>query len=367
MKRRAAILAGALTLLTAGASSGQTVRISHARFRTASLSDGLEHTIRRLLADSPGGSQWMAWEEPMAGQRYICCFDTLDDVERSPCGGRCFLQDEHRNSGFLDSDSGDCAEQSGTDRLLVFVRFEGKEPRTLRTFSQNCSIDAGGSTLVWLTGVAPADSVAFLVKLVDDPDLARKKGKRSGEPALSAIAFHDDPSADLALEKLVGPATPEPVRRQAAFWLGNARGRRGFEVLRGLARSDPSEQFRKHVAFALSQSKEPEAVDTLIGMARSDRATEVRGQALFWLAQKAGRKAASTIENAINDDPETEVKKKAVFALTQLPKDEGVPELIRVARTNRNPAVRKQAVFWLGQSRDPRALAFFEEILLSGH
>ena len=59
-----------------------------------------------------------------------------------------------------------------------------------------------------------------------------------------------------------------------------------------------------------------------------------------------------------------EVKKKAVFALSQLPADEGVPRLIQVARTNKNPAVRKQAMFWLGQSKDPRALAFFEEILV---
>ena len=41
----------------------------------------------------------------------------------------------------------------------------------------------------------------------------------------------------------------------------------------------------------------------------------------------------------------------------------GVPKLIEVARTHRNPAVKKQAMFWLGQSRDPRALAFFEEVL----
>jgi len=89
----------------------------------------------------------------------------------------------------------------------------------------------------------------------------------------------------------------------------------------------------------------------------------VRGQALFWLAQKAGKKAASTITDAIENDPNTEVKKKAVFALSQLPKDDGVPKLIEVARNNRNPAVRKQAMFWLGQSNDPRALAFFEEVL----
>jgi hypothetical protein len=52
-----------------------------------------------------------------------------------------------------------------------------------------------------------------------------------------------------------------------------------------------------------------------------------------------------------------------VFSLSQLPKDEGVPLLIRTARENRNTAVRNQAMFWLGQSQDPRALAFFEEVL----
>ena len=46
-----------------------------------------------------------------------------------------------------------------------------------------------------------------------------------------------------------------------------------------------------------------------------------------------------------------------------MPKEEGVPLLINVARNNPNPAVRKQAMFWLGQSKDPRALKFFEEIL----
>ena len=102
---------------------------------------------------------------------------------------------------------------------------------------------------------------------------------------------------------------------------------------------------------------------TLIQLAKKDASPEIRGEALFWLAQKAGRKAADAITDAIENDPETDVKKRAVFALSQLPKDEGVPLLIQVARRNPNPAVRKQAIFWLGQSRDARALAFFEEVL----
>jgi hypothetical protein len=40
-----------------------------------------------------------------------------------------------------------------------------------------------------------------------------------------------------------------------------------------------------------------------------------------------------------------------------------VPLLIQVARTNKTPEVRRQAMFWLGQSKDPRAVEFFAEIL----
>ena len=58
------------------------------------------------------------------------------------------------------------------------------------------------------------------------------------------------------------------------------------------------------------------------------------------------------------------MKKKVVFALSQLPNDAGVPKLMDVARNNRNQEVRKQAMFWLGQSHNPRAVQFFEEVLL---
>jgi HEAT repeat protein len=77
----------------------------------------------------------------------------------------------------------------------------------------------------------------------------------------------------------------------------------------------------------------------------------------------AGEKVAGTITAAIENDPDTEVKRRAVFALGQLPRSEGVPLLIDVARKNKNPAVRRQAIFWLGQSKDPRAIEFFAEIL----
>ncbi len=113
--------------------------------------------------------------------------------------------------------------------------------------------------------------------------------------------------------------------------------------------------------IALTEGARP--LTELLTLARDGGTSQVKGNALFWLAQRAGQKAVGTITAAIENDPDTEVKKKAVFALSQLPKDEGVPLLIQQARTNKNPVVRKQAMFWLGQTKDPRALKFFEEIL----
>jgi HEAT repeat protein len=144
-------------------------------------------------------------------------------------------------------------------------------------------------------------------------------------------------------------------RTSEAFWLGYAVPI--LEGRRGSCCSWSDEAGRGDTC------RDAEATTRLIATARAHASGRVRGDALFWLAQRAGARIASTIADAIANDPETEVKKRAVFALSQLPKDEGVPLLIQIARTNRNPEVRKQAMFWLGQSKDQRAIAFFEEIL----
>ncbi len=147
-------------------------------------------------------------------------------------------------------------------------------------------------------------------------------------------------------------------------WLKDVKPAESIALLAGLA-ADATAESRvwKGALAALAQHAGPEAVQPLLRLARRAPESRLRGEALFWLAQRAGREAEAAITDAIANDPETEVKKRAVFALSQLPRDEGVPKLIEVARTHRNPAVRKQAMFWLGQSKDARAIAFFEEVL----
>jgi hypothetical protein len=147
-------------------------------------------------------------------------------------------------------------------------------------------------------------------------------------------------------------------------WLTGVAPAASAAFLSGVA-DEPgaTDRARKGALSALAQHDLPEAVTALVRLARRAPESKLRSQALFWLSQRAGSQAQAAITDAIENDPDTQVKKKAVFALSQLPADEGVPKLIDLARNHRNPAVRKQAMFWLGQSKDPRAISFFEEVL----
>jgi hypothetical protein len=246
------------------------------------------------------GVTWIGYRVPMVAGPRQMC--CFDSIGDNGCCGMCRLE----NGGGVTMTTGDTLSRGSRITLepptefLVLARFEAGALVRIRSFTPDCDVDAGNLPLVWLTDVKPDDSVAWLTAAATTASPTNEYRSRVAKPALAALAVHNTRSA----------------------------------------------------------------LTTLIKTARDDKDTRMRSDALFWLAQRAGQEAVATITDAIDRDPETEVKKKAVFALSQLPKDEGVPKLIEIARTHRNPEVRKQAFFWLGQTKDPRAVQFFEEILL---
>lgn len=342
------------------------------------------------------------------------------------CCSSCSLEpgDRRASAGTRPAPGGQPIALEPAATMHVLFRVESGRIDRIRLFSSGCHLDAGGREVVWLENVPPAGSLALLESLATSPG---ERPERLRDGAVSAIALHAESGADEVLDRLLAADRPVALRKKVTFWLGHARGSRGLATLGRILRDDASPEVRKSAVFGVSQSREPAAFEALAELARShataairseavfwiaqkddrraaavildalekDPATEVRkkavfaltqlpnnagveplirtarshvdasvrGEAIFWLGQKAGARASSAITERIEQDPDTEVKKRAVFALSQLPKDEGVPLLIQVARTNSNPAVRKQAMFWLGQSRDPRALEFFAEIL----
>ena len=378
-----AVLAGLLLAATVPAGAQQP-RITGGKVETRSAAPGLKAAFSSLVA-AQALPAWIGYSvASVSARNHMCCYDgeMRGGIPRS--GGCCRLEEKSDGVNIETPDEKPAPRTVALEAhsyFFVLFRVEHGKVQKIRMFSQDCQLDAGGRTVYWLADVRDAESVELLAGFVsaerwasgkasakndddeDDDDDDDRGGESLGHAALAAIALHADPAADAAFERFIAPSQPDSLRKQAAFWLGVERGRRGYEALRRLVHDDPSDRVREQAIFALSQSKVPEAVEAMIERARNDRSAHVRGQALFWLAQRAGRRAEAAITAAIENDPETDVKKKAVFALSQLPREEGVPLLIKVARSNRNPAVRKQAIFWLGQSEDPRALNYIEEVL----
>lgn len=349
-----------LSALTAALSGlAQQPPVSNANLQTAPATAGLDQAVRTAIARQSGPA-WIGYAiAKIPGENQSCCWNE---------GGRgCGLEGKRNPQSNVARNTTGPVQLEGPTHATILLRTEAGRIGKVRSFTIDCPLDAGGLPLHWLTGVKAEESVAFLLRHLTEESAAATPGRKSSpDSAVHAIAMHAGAAASSALEKLAASSPGEAIRKSAIFWLANSRGRAGYQTVARLAREDPSDKVREHAVFALTQSSEPEAIQSIVRVAKEDKVAHVRGQALFWLAQTASRQqAAGAIHDAINQDPDTEVKKKAVFALTQMPKDEGVPMLIQVARSNTNPAVRKQAMFWLGQSKDPRALKFFEDVLLA--
>ena len=111
-------------------------------------------------------------------------------------------------------------------------------------------------------------------------------------------------------------------------------------------------------AFADAGNLAPDFVRLI----RDDNATvHGRKEALFWL----GQTGESTRELVALDDAlkARELREQYTFVLSQRRDDPSLDKLIDLARRDPDMKIRKQAMFWLGQSKDPRAIQFFKDVL----
>jgi HEAT repeats len=302
---------------------------SNAQVDTRSAAAGLEPQFRALLAAQPQPA-WIGWPVP--------------SVRSYPLGCEFVGRDGWAAPGVIHLEP--------PDHAVILLRIANNAVERIRALSPDCEIDAGGLPVHWLNDVKPAESVALLASL-----------DKAASIAVAAIAMHADASADAALDRFAAAGQPQSLRLRALAWLGSVRGRHGFEVLKNAIASDPDERIREHAIVALGSNKDPEAVEILIATARHDRNPRLRAQAVTALGRKSGPDVAAAIRGIVENDEEMQVRRRAVSALPSLPDGQGIPLLIDLVKTTGNAELRQQAMSALEQTRDPRALAFFEQVL----
>jgi len=182
------------------------------------------------------------------------------------------------------------------------------------------------------------------------------------EPAPTAMVLVRVQSGEIGRVRALSGDCQVDAGGLQVFWLAGVSGAQSVDFLKTLVAGIDTRERTEGALAAIALHRDAAATAAILEMAKSG-APRVRERALFWIAQRAESQAAGVITQAIDSDPDVEVKKQAVFALSQLPRDEGIPILIELAGSSAHPVVRKQAMFWLGQSTDPRALTFFEDIL----
>jgi hypothetical protein len=245
--------------------AAQPKLLINAQLDTRSAASGLESVFRGLVSTQPQPA-WIGYSVPSVRSYNLGC-------EYVSPGGRTAPGVVHLEP---------------PDQAIVLFRVEGGAVNRIRAVSPDCEIDAGGVHVHWLADVRPAESVALLSTF-----------DSYFNQTTSAIAMHADPAADAALERMVASTQPEKVRQRAAFWLGAARGRRGFDAAKDLIDRDPSQSVRQRAVEGIAGSKEPEALDTLIAIARKESDSRVRRQAVNAISRSRDPRAQTFLEDVL--------------------------------------------------------------------
>jgi hypothetical protein len=322
-------------------------------------------SIDRELSALGGGSDpvWIGWREPMIdGERNMCstwftdrtAYVRGDLLEPSTTGA---------NTPQIAPPTGPVPLEGGTG-VVILARMVGGRLERVKSLSDDCPMDAGGRTFYWLTGITGSESLRFLESLLNRDGQSLDEQRRFRDSALSAIALHRDPVADTILDRLATSSSDSETRRRAASYLGSMRGAHGFAALRTLIATEKDPTNRRSFVTSLGQTRQPGTADALLALAQNDADPKLRAEAAYWYPQRAGVSGTAATLAIINKDTDETVKRRAVTGLSRLPNDQAIPTLIELAKSPTSSAVvRKEAVTALGQSKDPRALAYLEQIL----
>lgn len=182
------------------------------------------------------------------------------------------------------------------------------------------------------------------------------------ERALFALSQHrSDEAANILRSYAERGDAPMELRGVAIQWLGQNRANTTY--LRTLYGQLVDSELKEKALFALSQSRDEASAQFLLEIALDQsESIEVRKRALFWVGQM--RVATVQLYELYDRTTDTEMKEQLIFVYGQRGRnDEALDKLIDIVRNETDPHLRGRAIFWLGQTRNPRAIAVLEEII----
>jgi HEAT repeat protein len=242
--------------------------------------------------------------------------------------------------------------------LLSQKRTSETETILLDVLNNDPSASVREQAVFWMGQVRTERAGAALEEIATssrDLELRRK--------AIHALHEHNSARSQGVLRRIAeSDQTPEQVREQAIFWLGQRRSVENAEFLRGLYGRLRDEDLKKKVMFSLSQMRGAGNDRWLLSIALdSTTSADVRGHAL-WTAGQAGI-AGSELVAMYDRLRNREVKEKAIWVMSESRDRVATDKLVEIAQRDPDHEMRKKALFWLGQKNDPRVRQILTDIL----
>jgi HEAT repeat protein len=244
----------------------------------------------------------------------------------------------------------------------VFLLSQKQSPETeellLDIIQNDPSRSVRAQAVFWLGQVRTERAAEALERIAtSSPDMELR------EKAIHALHEHGSARAAAVLRRLAESAqTPENVREQAIFWIGQRRSQENADFLRSLFGKTDDDDLRKKILFSLSQMRGFENDRWLLAIALDEgNSADLRGHAL-WTAGQAGI-AGSELVTVYDRLSDPEVKEKLIWVMSESRDRAATDKLIEIARKDPDREMRKKALFWLGQKNDPRVRQLLIDIL----
>jgi HEAT repeat protein len=288
--------------------------------------------------------------------------------------------------------------QYETRELGVFLLFEKALDRFTRAEVYNLKRNHQYSNypVYWAGKATNEESLNYLKSIIDSP---LTEVNRLADRAAYALALHDDARVEGIMTELIKRPASESIRNRAIYWLGYtpesqakntllaeivrnqresgdarqqamsslgmSRAAATLPVLENLYETMTSKELKRRALSGIARNDNHDAAAAyLIQVVQNQTDIDLQKSALSGVGRIPGDRTLGALTNTLESSPQLELQKQAVISIGRRPKDEAIPILIRTARNHPRVEVRKLAVQMLGQTRDERAAAFLNELLV---
>jgi HEAT repeat protein len=243
--------------------------------------------------------------------------------------------------------------------------------KLMQVAKTDSSVELRQSALHWVGERSTAEA---LIQLYDsERSVELKQGILHSLYNLAGRQSAGQAAQNAALDKLMQIAKSDPsmeLRTSAIHWVGE---RSGAEVVISLYDSQTNPEVKQSLLHSLAQKQSDAAIKKLGDVARTDPSTELRQTAIHLIAQRRGGEGVDTLIQLYDGEKNAEIKVSILHSLGQQAARPAAPEpspqkralhkLFDVAKKDPSVELRTQAVHAIGQSKDPEAVKFIEDLL----